>query len=38
MRRRAERLGHTVDFGMSRYVICADSADEAVGLANQLEE
>ena len=38
MRRRAERHGRSVDFGMSCHVICADTTDKAVELANQLEE
>jgi len=38
MRRRAERYGRTIDFGMSCHVICADTTEEAVDLANQLEE
>jgi FMNH2-dependent dimethyl sulfone monooxygenase len=38
MRRRAERHGRTIDFGMSCHVICADTTDKAVELANQLEE
>lgn len=38
MRRRAEGHGRTIDFGMSCHVICADTAGEAVELANQLED
>jgi len=38
MRRRAERYGRNIDFGMSCHVVCADSIDKAVDLANQLEE
>jgi FMNH2-dependent dimethyl sulfone monooxygenase len=38
MRRRAERHGRTIDFGMSCHVICADSTEKAVELANELEE
>ena len=38
MTRRAARHGRNVDFGMSCHVICADSANQAVDLANQLEE
>jgi FMNH2-dependent dimethyl sulfone monooxygenase len=38
MRRRAERHGRRVDFGMSCHVICADTTEQAVELANQLEE
>ena len=38
MKRRAERHGRDIDFGMSCHVICADSTDHAVSLANQLEE
>jgi len=38
MRRRAERYGRNIDFGMSCHVICADTTEEAVDLANQLEE
>ncbi|MEA2982241.1 MAG: dimethylsulfone monooxygenase [Alphaproteobacteria bacterium] len=38
MRKRAGRHGRTLDFGMSCHVVCADSMDRAVSLANQLEE
>jgi len=38
MKRRAESHGRNVDFGMSCHVICADTTDQAVELANQLEE
>jgi FMNH2-dependent dimethyl sulfone monooxygenase len=38
MKGRAARHGRTIDFGMSCHVICADTNDRAVELANQLEE
>jgi FMNH2-dependent dimethyl sulfone monooxygenase len=38
MRKRAGRHGRTLDFGMSCHVVCANSMDRAVSLANQLEE
>jgi FMNH2-dependent dimethyl sulfone monooxygenase len=38
MRKRAERHGRSVDFGMSCHVICADTTEQAISLANQLEE
>ena len=38
MTSRAARHGRNVKFGMSCHVICADSVDRAVDLANQLEE
>jgi FMNH2-dependent dimethyl sulfone monooxygenase len=38
MRKRAGRHGRTLDFGMSCHVVCADSMDRAVSLADQLEE
>ena len=38
MRRRAERHGRTLDFGMSCHVVCADTTEEANRLAEQLEE
>jgi FMNH2-dependent dimethyl sulfone monooxygenase len=38
MRERAARHGRHIDFAMSCHVICADSPDKAVELANQLEE
>src|SRR4051794_36045380 len=38
MRKRAERHHRSLSFGMSCHVICSDSADKAVELANQLEQ
>ena len=38
MKSRAARHGRSIDFGMSCHVICADSRDRAIELANQLEE
>lgn len=37
MRSRAARHGRNVDFGMSCHVICDDTQDKAIELANQLE-
>jgi FMNH2-dependent dimethyl sulfone monooxygenase len=38
MKGRAARHDRRIDFGMSCHVICADTTDHAVELANQLEE
>jgi FMNH2-dependent dimethyl sulfone monooxygenase len=38
MNARGARHGRKIDYGMSCHVICADTADEAHALAQQLEE
>lgn len=38
MNARTAHYGRSIDFGMSCHVICTDSTDKAIELANQLEE